>query len=153
MITAEQVTRALEETISGTDMFVVQVKVHPGNRIEVDLDADEGLTIERCREVHKKVEALFDRETEDYSLTIGSPGLDEPLRVVRQYRKNTGRTLAVTTHDGQKREGVLKQADDQGITLEVKVKTKGKPASKWPLLEEQLPFEAVKEAKIVIQFK
>ncbi|HAC23573.1 MAG TPA: ribosome assembly cofactor RimP [Cytophagales bacterium] len=153
MITAEQVNRALDETISGTDIFVVQVKVHPGNRIEVDLDADEGLTIERCREVHKKVEALFDRETEDYSLTIGSPGLDEPLRVVRQYRKNTGRILAVTTRDGRKLEGMLKQADDLGIMLEIKVKTKGKPASKWPLQEEQLPFEAIAEAKIVIQFK
>jgi ribosome maturation factor RimP len=152
MIRAADVTRALEEIVSGTDMFVVEVKVHPGNRIEVDLDADEGLTIERCREVHRKVEAMFDREAEDYSLTVGSPGLDEPLRVVRQYRKNIGRTLAVLTIGGQKLEGVLEKADDAGVVLLVKVKTKGLSAAKWPVKTEPLAYADIKEAKIVIQF-
>ncbi|MDZ4824576.1 MAG: ribosome assembly cofactor RimP [Flavobacteriales bacterium] len=155
MITAAQVAASIEEHITGTDMFMVEVKVHPGNRIEVEIDADEGLPIERCRSLHRHIEKSFDREVEDYSLTVGSPGLDEPLKVQRQYTKNIGRNVTIKTSDGKKTEGELKSAAAQHITISTKLKevVPGKKNKQWVERDNVFPYTEIKEAKIVISFK
>ena len=41
MITRETVERLIEEKIQGTDMFIVEVSVRPGNVIDVTLEDKE----------------------------------------------------------------------------------------------------------------
>ena len=87
------------------DVFPVEVKVSPGNNIKVFLDADNGLTIDTCtrinRALYKQIEedALFPNG--DFALEVSSPGVDEPLKLHRQYKKNIGRTVEVLLNDAR----------------------------------------------------
>src|SRR5919107_5230355 len=93
------------------DVFLVEVKVIPGNNIKVFLDADNGITIDKCirinRALYKQIEESDLFPNGDFSLEVSSPGVDEPLKLLRQYKKNIGRTIEVTMNDGNKKEGKL----------------------------------------------
>jgi ribosome maturation factor RimP len=143
MITRESVTQLIEEKIAGTDMFIVEVTVRPGNVIDVTLDSDSGITIEACREV------------EDYSLEVSSPDLTKPLKVTRQYMKNVGRDLAVKKADKSKTEGELIAATESDITLltSQKEEVPGKKGKKLVEREVTIPYSKISEAKVMIRFK
>lgn len=132
--------------------FLVEVKITPGNNIKVFLDADGGVSIDKCvkynRALYKQLEAGNLFPGADFSLEVSSPGLDEPLKLKRQYIKNTGRQVEVVLLDGSKIEGKLTGADDNGIRVE-EVKGKNK---KKELLEHNIPFDNIKTTKIQIQF-
>ncbi len=155
MITRESVERLIEEKIEGTDMFIVDVNVRPGNVIDVTLDSDSGITIEACTEVHRHLLHEMDREVEDYSLEVSSPDLSKPLKVTRQYMKNVGRDLAVKKHDKSKIEGELLAATESGITLKTaqKEEVPGKKGKKLVEREINLEYADIAETKIMIRFK
>ncbi len=155
MITRESVTKLIEEKIAGTDMFIVDVTVRPGNVIDVTLDSDAGITIEACTGVHRHLLHEMDREVEDYSLEVSSPDLTKPLMVLRQYIKNIGRDLAVKKADKSKIEGRLIAANEQEITLltEQKEEVPGKKGKKLVEREITIPFIEMTEAKVMIRFK
>ncbi|MFM7234146.1 MAG: ribosome assembly cofactor RimP [Flavobacteriales bacterium] len=155
MITREKVEKLIENKIHGTDMFIVEVAVRPGNVIDVTLDSDSGITIEACTEVHRHLLHEMDRDVEDYSLEVSSPDLMKPLKVTRQYMKNVGRDLAVKKHDKTKVEGELIAADETAITLKTaqKEEVPGKKGKKLVEREVNLEYAEIAEAKIMIRFK
>jgi ribosome maturation factor RimP len=155
MITKEQVTNLIEAKIAGTDMFIVEVNVRPGNVIEVTMDGDRGITIEACTDIHRHLLHEMDREVEDYSLEVSSPDLMKPLKVLRQYVKNIGRTISVKMNDKSKVEGELRGADESGITLFTSAKEVVPGTKKKTLVEKEvnIPFTDIAETKIVISFK
>ena len=106
------------------DTFLVELKVLPGNNIKVFLDADSGITIDKCikinRAVYRKIEEAGLFPNNDFSLEVSSPGIDEPLKLQRQYKKNIGRQVEVTLIDDTKKQGKLLEADDNGIVIEEK---------------------------------
>jgi len=121
----------------------------------VTLDADSGVTIEDCTEVHRHLLREMDREVEDYSLEISSPDLTKPLKVLRQYSKNIGRTVAVKKQDKSKHEGILLAADDNGIVIKTSQKEEvpGKKGKKLVERDVLIPMAEIAETKIVIVFK
>ncbi len=155
MITKELVTGHIEDFIAGSDMFIVDVTVRPGNAIEVTMDCDETFTIESCTALHRHLLKQMDRDVEDYSLTVSSPDLTKPLQVYRQYIKNIGRTLSIKRKDKTKLEGELLAVNEQAIQLltQVKEEVPGKKGKKLIDKEITLPFEEIDQTKIVIQFK
>jgi ribosome maturation factor RimP len=155
MITKENITRLIEEKIAGSDMFIVEVDVRPGNLVDVTMDADSGITIEACTEIHRHILKNIDRELIDYGLDVSSPDLTKPLRVKRQYVKNIGRSLNVKTLDNAKTEGLLTNVSDHGVAILTKNKeeVEGKKGKKWVERSIEIPFEQIKEAKVVISFK
>jgi len=155
MITEAQVRKLTEEKIEGTDVFIVEINVKPGNKIEILLDCDTGLTIDNCKGVSRFVEHSLDRESEDFSLDVSSPGVGKPLKVQRQYLKNAGRLVKVETTDDRVIEGRMEKADDSGITVitEQKVEVPGKKGKKKALIPVELTYAEIKETKIVVSFK
>ena len=155
MITRESVTTLIETKIAGSDMFIVEVTVRPGNVIDVTLDSDASVTIEACTDVHRHILHEMDREVEDYSLEVSSPDLTKPLKVVRQYIKNIGRYLAVKKLDKTKIEGELLAATETGITLKTSQKEEvpGKKGKKIVEREITLDYSELGEAKVMIRFK
>lgn len=155
MITKERVTSLILDKIAGSDMYIVEVSVRPGNVIDVTLDADSGITIENCTEVHRHILREMDREVEDYSLEISSPDLTKPLQVLRQYQKNIGRNVAVKKANKTKMEGELMAADENGIVIKTSQKEEvpGKKGKKLVEKNAIIPFSEITETKIVISFK
>src|SRR5579871_3935082 len=80
-----------------TAYFLVDIRIKPTNNLKVFIDGDQGISIEKCvqynRALYKKLEESGLFPSGDFSLEVSSPGLDEPLKLLRQYRKNVGRQV------------------------------------------------------------
>ncbi len=136
---------------SETD-FLVDVKINPGNNIIVLLDADNGITIDKCTQVNKALYKYIE-ETEifpdgNFSLEVSSPGVDEPLRLYRQYKKNIGREIRVELNDDSKKEGKLVEVNDSEIKIEGK---KGKKNTQNINLTA-ITFNQIKRTTVQITF-
>ncbi len=147
----EKVYSLLEPLLEGTDIFIVNIKVKPINNIKVYLDADSGFSIEKCSSVNRKLYAQLEATQMfpdgDFSLEVSSPGVDEPLTQLRQYKKNVGRKVMVTDNEGAEKTGILKEVTDEHITLEIKP-VKHKQA----LIITQIPFSNIKKTVVQIIF-
>jgi ribosome maturation factor RimP len=151
MISELKVSKLIEAHLSGGSIFLVDVAVKTGNRISVFIDGDNGVTIEACRELNHYLNEVLDRDAEDFDLTVSSAGADRPLKLPRQYKKNIGRSLEVVTKTGEKLSGVILNANDSGIDLEITpVK---KPKKDQEIKKVSLQFSDIKSAKEVITFK
>jgi ribosome maturation factor RimP len=132
--------------------FLVSVKVRPTNNIKVFLDSDNGISIEKCvrynRALYKKLEEKAIFEEGNFSLEISSPGIDEPLKMHRQYVKNIGRNVEVTYNDGSIKEGKLVEVTEADLLLEF-VEGKGKKAETKQVL---IPLENIKTTTVQVQF-
>ena len=155
MITKGQIDGMLAIELECSPVFVVKVDVNTQNDIRVLVDNDEGISIRDCVKVSRFIEGSFDREVEDYSLQVSSPGADHPLAVKRQYFKNVGREVAVHLLDGEKVKGLLEKADDEGVSLYWTVKEAVEGRKSKVLVEKRrdIKYEEIKETKVVISFK
>lgn len=155
MIEREDILRYVEEGLQGTDYFVVDVTVQPGNTIVVEIDNREGVDIDRCVELSRFIESKLDRDTEDFELEVGSAGLTSPFKVLGQYRKNIGNEVEVLTKGGVKLSGVLKDAGGERFTVTITKKVKPENAKRKIEVEEDLTFayDEVKYTKYLIRFK
>ncbi len=131
--------------------FIVEISIKPINNIKVFIDADQGATIDRLTKLNKALykwteESLF--PDGNFSLEVSSPGLDEPIKLHRQYVKNIGRFVEVLDSEGNNREGKLLNATEAEIVIE-EIKGKGK---KKETIEHRIPFERIKSTKIQIKF-
>jgi len=132
--------------------FLVDIKVKPTNNIKVFIDGDQGISIDKCvqynRALYKKLEESGLFPEGDFSLEVSSPGLDEPLKLLRQYRKNTGRQVELIMQDGSRIEGRLLEVSEDGVIVE---ETKGKNKKKQ-LINHTFLFENIKTTKIQVVF-
>jgi ribosome maturation factor RimP len=119
--------QVIEEMINGLltahpTHFLVEVRIKPTNNIKVFIDADEGINlsvlIQYNRALYKLVEENGLYPDGDFSLEVSSPGLDEPLKLQRQYKKNIGRFVEVLLNDNTKKEGKLLETAEDGIIIE-----------------------------------
>ncbi len=110
----------VEEHIRGTGIFLVGVDVKPGNAVRIYVDRPDGISIDECAGISRFLNERLDRDVEDYSLEVSSPGLGSPFRVKQQYEKNTGRRVEVTLADGHRLEGELESVSEQSIVLKMK---------------------------------
>ena len=151
MITKEKIQFLVEEVLSD-DQFIVDITVGLGNAISVSVDSDAGISVGECVQISRHIENSLDRETEDFSLEVSSPGLSSPLKVLRQYLKNTGREVELVTKSGEKQKGILKSADSEGFELDIVAKEKvdGKMVETTKSLAYL--FDQIKTVKIIISF-
>jgi len=140
MIDEKSVINLVEERIRETDIFLVEVTVKSGNAIRVHLDRPGGISIEQCAEISHFLNNKLDREVEDYSLEVSSPGVGVPFKVKQQYEKNTGHVIEVVLKDGTRREGKLESVTGEGITL------------KSNREEAILDFSKIRSAREIITF-
>lgn len=146
----EQKVKALIE--AEPDIFLVEIRIKPTNNVKVFLDSDKGLSLDKLiqynRKLYKDLEEGSFFPGGDFSLEVSSPGLDEPLKLRRQYLKNIGRGVEITSTEGIKMEGKLLQVGETEIVVEEE-KGKGK---KKELVQHTVPFSEIKATRIQIKF-
>lgn len=153
----ETIIAALEQKINGLleehpTHFLVEVRIKPTNNIKVFIDADEGIMlsilIDYNRKLYKQIEESGMFPGDDFSLEVSSPGLDEPLKKNRQYKKNVGRYVHITRTDSTFLEGKLLEATEDGVVVETET-GKGK---KKEIKQETVLFTDIKTTKIQVKF-
>jgi len=152
----QKIEEFLQPLLENDKFFVVDIKVslsRLNSKVTVLLDSDEGIMIDQCTEISRKLGKELDELMPDkYTLEVSSPGIDFPLKSERMYRKNIGRTLKVVLTDGQEIKGKLEGLSNQQITLIEEKKRTGK-AKNVPIEPINVSFENIKEAQVVISFK
>ena len=131
------------------DCYIVEVVRGKGNKVEVFVDSDGELTLNKCRIISRHLEKYIDEQGwlgEKYTLEVSSPGLDRPLRLVRQYEKNVGRNIRIKTDDDVEVVGVLTSFTDKGIIVVEQKKKK-------EIINHEFDYDQIREAKIQVSFK
>jgi len=155
MIDKAQIKDIVDEYLLSSDIFLVETVVRPGNIIVVEIDSQEGVSIDDCITLSKHIESKLNRDDEDYELEVGSAGITSPFKIPKQYEKNIGNEVEVLSKGGQKLTGVLKLCDNEGFTVTITKMIKPEGAKKKIAMEEDLSFkyEEVKYTKYLIRFK
>lgn len=155
MIDKNVVTRIVNEWLEGKDYFLVDITVSPDDKIVVEIDHAEGVWIDDCVELSRYIESKLNREEEDYELEVGSAGIGQPFKVLKQYLIHIGTDVEVLAKDGKKYVGVLSDANEENFTITVETKIKPEGAKRPKLVEQNITFtyEEIKYTKYLISFK
>ena len=149
----KKIENFLDGIISQSEnIFQVGIKISQSNDIVILLDGDDGITIEKCTQVNKALYKYIE-EAElfpngNFSLEVSSPGVDEPLKFHRQYKKNIGRNVQVTGIDGSLLEGKLVAVNNDDIIIEEK---QGK-GTKTVIKTTTISFNQIKHTKVLVTF-
>ncbi|MBV8254754.1 MAG: ribosome maturation factor [Chitinophaga sp.] len=151
----EHVITAIRELAEGLlandpDNFLVEIRIKPTNNVKLFLDGDKGVPVDKLVSFNRALYPLLEEAAifpdNDFSLEVSSPGLEEPLKLHRQYLKNIGRKVEVTLLDGSSKEGTLQTVTEEGITIEeVFGKKKEKKST-------DIKFVEIKHTKVCIVF-
>jgi ribosome maturation factor RimP len=150
----EKVNTLLQEALEERpSLFLIDLTITDAFKVIITLDDDNGVVLQDCIDVSRAVESNLDREEQDFSLEVASVGVGSPLKLVRQYIKNIGRTLIVTTNT-EKIEAELVDANEDFIILSWKAREpkkvgKGKETVQK---EQQIPYTEIKEAVVTVTF-
>ncbi len=132
--------------------FVVEVRIKPTNNVKVFIDADDGIDLSKLidynRKLYKQLEESDIFPDGNFSLEVSSPGLDEPLKQFRQYKKNVGRFVEITTNEGSRKEGKLLEVTEDGVVVE----TESGKGKKKEVKQESILFSDIKTTKIQVKF-
>jgi len=134
-------------------LFLIDFSVGSDNKINVVIDGDEGVSLQDCINVSRSIEHNLDREEQDFSLEVASAGATAPLQFPRQYKKNIGRKLEVTT-ETEKIEAQLVDANQEAIKLEWKTREPKKigKGKETVVKTAEVPYISIKKAVVVISF-
>ena len=136
-------------------MFVVECTITPDNTIDIILDSDTRVSIDACAMLNHAIGDRFDRDVEDYSLTVASAGIGEPLKLVRQYKKLVGSSVEVLLKSGVKILATLNEVTDENITIsyEEAVVVEGKKKKQMQQTSHTYSYDEIKWTKEYLDYK
>lgn len=151
----KELLAVVEKSLEGTDMFVVDCTIAPDNTIDLILDSDTSVSIDTCAMLNRAIGEAFDRDVEDYSLTVASAGIGEPLKLVRQYKKLIGESVEVLLKSGVKILATLDEVSDESITIsyDEAVVVEGKKKKQIQRTTHTYSFDEIKWTKEYLDYK
>lgn len=152
MISVERIEEVISPFLADGVFFVVDIKITVSkirSKILILVDSDEGISIDQCGEISRQVGVILDEIIDTpFVLEVSSPGIDTPLKLIRQYKKNIGRNLKVILQNGQELRGNLLVVDETSIQIQPEQKKK-----KELLEPKTLLLEDIRQATVLVSFK
>ena len=151
-----EIIDAIGDGIVARGCYIVDISISRENDIEITIESEEGtVDLEDCVAVSRLFESQFDREKEDYALTVTSAGLDQPFKVLKQYRKAVGSKVEVQLKGGRKMIALLTAADQDSITLKYSAKeaVEGKKKKEIVEHEDRFTMDQVNSVRPHVEFK
>ena len=152
---ATEISDAIKDEIVARGFFIVEINVSSDNDIELTVESEKGIvTLDDCVEISRLFEERFDREKEDYSLTVTSAGLDRPFKVTGQYIKAIGSKVEVSLKGGKKFIATLTGANEEGIDVHYTAREAVEGKKKKELVEhdERIGMDMVNSVRPYIEF-
>lgn len=150
----EKVNSLLTEVlIQKPSVFLIDLTITDSFKIIVNIDGDNGIDLQDCIDISRAIENNLDREEQDFSLEVASVGVGSPLRMVRQYKKNVGRTLIVKLAT-ETIEAELVEANDNFIILSWKTREQKKLGKGKETVQkkQEIYYKEIKEAIVTVTF-
>ena len=155
MMKISDIVDAIGGEIVARGCFIVDISVSKDNDIVLTIESENGkIELDDCVSLSRFFETKFDREVEDYSLTVSSAGLDQPFKVFKQYQKALGSKVEVSLKDGRKMVAVLEAADEESITLKYSAKEAVEGKKKKEIVEhvDRFTMDQVNAVRPFIEF-
>ncbi len=152
---AIEIRDAIESAIVARGLFIVEINVSADNDIELAVESEKGeVTLDDCVAVNDLFEQRFDREQEDYSLTVTSAGLDRPFKVLGQFVKAIGTKVEVSLKGGKRFVAELTGADEDGINVryDAKEAVEGKRKKELVRHDERIAMDMVNSVRPFLEF-
>ena len=155
MIEKEKIAETIESYLESNSLFLVSVEISKDNDIEVTVDSEGRVALSHCIDINNIIGERFDRDSEDYSLTVTSAGLDQPFRVLRQYQKYIGKEVEVVLKTGGKIKVILEAVNEESmeVSSEKSIKVEGKKKREKIIERREIKLADVKSTKPIINFK
>lgn len=155
MIDKNLVSEIAKAYLKDSPNYLVDVLVGTDNAVTVEIDNDNGVNIDDCVALSRHIESQFNRDLEDFELTVTSAGLTSPFKTFRQYKKYEGKEIEVLSKNGHKLSGILKSSNEEGFTVTVTKMVKPEGAKRKTEVEEDhfFNYNDVKYTKYLIRFK
>ena len=143
----------VEALLEKPSVFLIDLTITDSFKIIVNLDGDNGVALQDCIDISRAIENNLDREEQDFSLEVASVGVGSPLKMVRQYKKNVGRTLIVKLAT-ETIEAELVEANDNFIILSWKAREAKKLGKGKETVQkrQEIPYSEIKEAIVTVTF-
>ena len=143
----------VEELVEKPSVFLIDLIITDNFKISITLDDDNGVVLQDCIDISRAIENKLDREEQDFSLEVASVGVGSPLKFVRQYKKNVGRTLIVKLST-ETIEAELVEANDNFIILSWKAREPKKVGKGKETVQkrQEILFTEIKEAIVTVTF-
>jgi len=150
----EKVSGVLNEVLAQKpSLFLIDLTITDAYKIIVTLDGDNGVILQDCIDISRAIESNLDREEQDFSMEVASAGATSPLKMPRQFKKNIGRKLKVTTAT-EKIEAEITDANDEFIVLEWSAREPKQVGKGKETVQKraEIKYEDIKEAIVIITF-
>ena len=144
------------DAIVARKCFIVEINVSKDNDVEIVIESeDSNVVLDDCVEISRRFEECFDRSVEDYSLTVTSAGLDQPFKVLKQYRKAVGTQVEAALKGGRKFVAELVAADEDAVTLKYTLREAVEGKKKKELVEhcDSFGYDELNYVRPHIDFK
>lgn len=154
MIDQEKLEELVREAVSREDAFLVDLQHEAGDKIKVEADRPGGISLSSLTNISRHIEGALDRDEEDFSLEVASPGVGTAFKVREQYTANVGRPVKVLLNDGSELNGDMIRADEDTIVLSWKErvpKEKGK-GKRTVVIERTIDIKDIKQTKLEVRF-
>lgn len=147
------------ESLEKEEHFLVDLEISGSRvmkKITIWIDGDKGFTVEDCALISRKIGEQIELQNiieSAYVLEVSSPGVDQPLKLKRQYVKNIGRRISVVMLDQQIKKGKLEEVREDGIRIQEEIPEKpGSKSKKMKLIPVEIPFNEIKKSNVLIAF-
>jgi ribosome maturation factor RimP len=154
MILQSSINELICDKLDRDGYFLVKIEINSSNDVTVLIDSEKGVSIDYCVQISRLIEKSIDREVEDYSLEVSSPGLGEPFKVLNQYKKTIGKEVEVFTNNKIKIVGILTDVSENYFKIkeEKKVKVEGNKKKELQINLHQFRYDDIKYVKEIIKF-
>lgn len=151
----KEISRLVEKFIDNDEIFLVEVDIKgkPGNlKIQVFIDGDQYVNVDECSKISRKISNdLEERDIIEgrYIIEVSSPGVDNPLKLIRQFPKHIGRELEIITKENKKYQGELLKVLGEEIEISIKSSKIKKELGSQSL---KLPINEIEKSTVVLRF-
>jgi ribosome maturation factor RimP len=147
-LTKEKIINIVTETVENNGFFLIELIIRglEKNRIiEVYIDGEKDISADDCAHVSREINLQLENLTESsYRLDVSSPGVDRPLKYLKQYPKHLNRSFEISyTQNDETKKLSGKLIDLEGEELTFLINNQ---------LEKKVNFNNIKKAKVIISF-
>lgn len=156
----ELITNYANTVAEQEEVELLDIELYPGGKgliLRIFIDKESGVTIKDCENFSRSIEAMLDIEDTiktSYTLEVSSPGIDRPLQEKRDFLRNIGRNVKITTKEKIANRtffiGKILDAGDNWVRIEVykanykKIKKKEKTESLF------IPYDKILKAQVYL---
>jgi len=148
-IIKENIVRICNEIAEKLNFFVIDINFRGDNRkkiIEVFVDAEKNIDADNLAKISREINSIIEEQDivkQAYRLDVSTPGVDRPLKFLKQFPKHINRNFEVTYKTGDETKTIT------GKLLSVEREELIFLSDKKEILIE---FKNITTAKVIISF-